>query len=472
MTAGETAQHPYPVQPGDVLAGKYTVERVLGVGGMGVVVAARHIHLDEHVAIKFMLPEIAAKGGELVARFMREGRAAVKIRSEHVARVTDVGLLDNGAPYMVMEYLQGRDLQQVLDSDGPVATEHAVDFVLQASEAIAEAHSLGIVHRDLKPANLFLAHRADGSSCVKVLDFGISKMARTGESGVTRTQATMGSPLYMSPEQVMSAGNVDARADIWSLGVILFQLVTGKVPFDGDTIAQVVFKVVQSPARPIRELVPDVHPALEAAVMRCLEKERGARFQSVGELAVALAPAAPERSQLSVQRIARLLGTTGSGPIPRPPVFSSSPPALGLTPVPVGTPSVAPPMQRTGLVILAVLLVLGVAAGIVALVWMKNARTHAGATPDTTATATATATSAPVVAAAPSSVVLAPEPTAQAPSSAPAASAPKVRGLLPPALLHSAAGPATPTPTPTATATATATASARHPTTVVPDDRQ
>jgi hypothetical protein len=453
LSAGETARDQYPVQPGDVLAGKYTVERVLGAGGMGVVVAARHVHLDEHVAIKLMLPEIAARGGELVSRFMREGRAAVKIRSEHVARVTDVGLLDNGTPYLVME--------QVLDADGPLAVEHALDFVLQASEAIAEAHSLGIVHRDLKPANLFLAHRADGSACVKVLDFGISKMARgAGESGVTRTQATMGSPLYMSPEQVMSAGNVDARADIWSLGVIVYQLVTGKLPFDAESMGQLVFKVVQQPPRPIRDLLPDVHPVLEAAVMRCLAKDRGARFQTIGELAVALGPAAPERSQLSIQRIARLLGTTGTGPFDRAAVFGSTPPVLGLTPVP------GPPASRAGLVVLAVLLGLGVAAGGAGLLWMRSPRARpVSVRPDPAAIATTPATSAPVTPD-PSSIALAPDPAAPvAPSATPTASAPRPRGLPPPPVpVHSAAG-AAPAPAP-------ATASAHHPTTVVPDDRQ
>jgi len=455
LSAGETARSEYPVQPGDVLAGKYTVERVLGAGGMGVVVAAHHIHLDEHVAIKFMLPEIAAKGGELVARFMREGRAAVKIRSEHVARVTDVGMLENGSPYLVMEYLQGRDLEQVLRATGPLPVEDALDYVLQAGEAIAEAHSLGIVHRDLKPANLFLAHRADGSSCVKVLDFGISKMARSGESGVTRTQATMGSPLYMSPEQIMSAGNVDARADIWSLGVILYQLVSGQLPFDADSVAQLVFKVVQTPARPLREVVPGVHPALDAAVMRCLEKDRAARFQSIGELAIALGPAAPARCDLSIQRIARLLGTTGSGPIPRPAVFSSAPPVLGLTPVP------SPPRHRGPVVALAVLAVVGVVAGGAGVVWVQRTRTRPEVVrPDTTATAT-TAALAPVDPA-PALSAVALDPIVPPAPSAPASA-------IPPRPRPAAAAAS---PAPVHTAAAPATASTHHAPTVVPDDRQ
>ena len=456
----EIARNDCPVQPGDVLAGKYTVERVLGVGGMGVVVAARHIHLDEHVAIKFMLPAVAAHGGELVARFMREGRAAAKIRSEHVARVTDVGTLEHGVPYLVMEYLRGRDLQEVLDAEGQLPAEDALDFVLQAGEALAEAHSLGIVHRDLKPANLFLAHRADGSPCIKVLDFGISKMSTAGESGVTRSQATMGSPLYMSPEQVMSAGNVDARADIWSLGVILYQLVAGRLPFEGESVAQVVFKVVQAPAPPLREIVPHVHPAVDAAVMRCLEKDRAARFQSVGELAVALASAAPARAEVSIERITRLLSNNSS----RPPATSGRPPsqtpAFALT-----SPEAAPPMRRVGLVVLAVLLFLSVGVGAAALVVKQRAQARPATATSERTTSGASAASLPVASVAPaplpSSAALAPEPPAPvtgAPSAVPhAVSPPKPRPALAP-------------PTPPGSAPGRTFPTAHR--TVVPDDRQ
>jgi serine/threonine-protein kinase len=230
-----------PVQEGEVLAGKYRVERVLGVGGMGVVVAALHIGLDERVAIKFLLPE-ALGNPEAVARFAREARAAVKIKSLHVARVSDVGVLETGAPYMVMEFLQGQDLSQRVRDHGPLSIQEAVDFILQACEAIAEAHALGMVHRDLKPANLFLTRMADGSPCVKVLDFGISKVTSPSSSGqdfgMTKTQAVMGSPLYMSPEQMASSRDVDGRTDIWALGTILYELLTGRVPFLGDTMPQ------------------------------------------------------------------------------------------------------------------------------------------------------------------------------------------------------------------------------------------
>src|SRR6188768_2962187 len=204
------------LREGHVLAGKYRIERVLGQGGMGVVVAATHLQLGERVALKFLLPQ-AIHNPEAVERFAREARAAVKIKSEHVARVSDVGLLESGAPYMVMEYLEGYDLSTWLQQRGPLPVEQAVEFILQACEAIAEAHALGIVHRDLKPANLFVIQRADGVLSVKVLDFGISKATGLiGSGDMTTTSAVMGSPYYMSPEQMGSTKDTDTRADIWA----------------------------------------------------------------------------------------------------------------------------------------------------------------------------------------------------------------------------------------------------------------
>ncbi|MBM4363359.1 MAG: serine/threonine protein kinase, partial [Deltaproteobacteria bacterium] len=238
-------------QPGEVLAGKYRVERVLGQGGMGVVVQAMHLQLEERVAVKFLLPEYAVHA-EASTRFLREARAAVKIKSEHVARVIDVGTLESGAPYMVMEYLAGRDLADVLEQRGPLPVEEVVEYVLQACEALAEAHALGIVHRDLKPANLFLTKRADGSAQVKVLDFGISKAGVSSDSGadqsLTKTSAMMGSPLYMSPEQMRSARSVDARSDLWSLGAILFELMAGRPPFSGESLPELLARVLTDPA--------------------------------------------------------------------------------------------------------------------------------------------------------------------------------------------------------------------------------
>lgn len=301
-----------PVAPGDLLAGKYVVERVLGEGGMGVVVAATHRQLGQRVAVKFLLAEFC-QHPEAVARFLREAQAAVRIQSEHVARTIDVGTLESGAPYMVMEFLSGRDLASELATRGALSVEEAVGFVLQACEAIAEAHALGIVHRDLKPANLFLSHRADGSPLVKVLDFGISKAASPAGApmNLTTTQSVMGSPLYMSPEQLKSTKNVDQRADVWALGVILYELLTGKTPFQADTVSGLIATVVSEAPPPLRDSRPDLPAELEAVVLRCLEKDPARRVQHVGTLAMALQAFAPAQGAVSVPRIKGVLLTAG-----------------------------------------------------------------------------------------------------------------------------------------------------------------
>ena len=242
-----------PTLPGSVLAGKCRVEKIIGQGGMGVVVEARHIALDERVALKFLLGEYAHHP-EAATRFLREARAAVKIKSEHVARVSDVGTLDSGAPYMVMEFLDGSDLSKVLETRGTLPIDDAVDFLIQGCEAIAEAHSYGIVHRDLKPANLFLSKRPNGNLIVKVLDFGISKTAESAVDNLTKTTAAMGSALYMSPEQMQQTRGVDHRTDIYALGVALYELLAGKQPFYADTLPQLCAEVLTGTPTPIRRL--------------------------------------------------------------------------------------------------------------------------------------------------------------------------------------------------------------------------
>ncbi len=298
------------VKEGDVLAGKYRVERILGAGGMGVVVAAQHIQLDEKVALKFLLPE-ALKVPELLARFEREARAACKIKSDHVARVTDVGKLDSGSPYMVMEYLDGGDLSGWLEKHGRLPIEQAVGYIIQASEAIAEAHSIGIVHRDLKPANLFCIKRPNGQLAIKVLDFGISKMTSATENvQMTRTTAVIGSPVYMSPEQMQTSKGVDARTDIWSMGIILFELLAGRVPFDSVTVTELAIRVAMEPPPPVTSLRADVPAGLEQAIQKCLEKPREKRFQNVAELAVAIAPFGTRHARGSLERIQGTLQLT------------------------------------------------------------------------------------------------------------------------------------------------------------------
>ncbi len=298
-----------PVKEGEVLAQKYRVDRVLGVGGMGVVVAATHLQLDERVALKFMLPA-AFENTEALSRFQREARAAVKLKSEHVARVLDTGTFDNGSPYIVMEYLEGTDLSGELEKKGALPAAVVADYVIQACDALAEAHALGIIHRDLKPANLFVTRRADGSPLVKVLDFGISKANALSESGLgmTKTAAMMGSPLYMSPEQMRSAKDVDPRTDVWSLGIIMYELLGGRVPFNSDTLGGLLSKVMMEQHPPLESIRPDIPRDLSDLVNRCLEKNLDRRARNVADIAIALKPFAPTRTHPLVDRIATMMG--------------------------------------------------------------------------------------------------------------------------------------------------------------------
>jgi serine/threonine-protein kinase len=291
---------------------------------MGVVVEATHLQLAQRVAIKFLLPELCGQR-DAVTRFLREARAAVQIESEHVSRVTDVGTSDEGVPFLVMELLEGVDLAQLLQQERQLPVAQAVSLILQAADAIAEAHSLGIIHRDLKPSNLFLATRRDGSRILKVLDFGISKAvaevaAASGTPARTATATVMGSPHYMSPEQVRSSRSVDPRADIWSLGVILHELLAGEPPFKAETLPGVLASIVADPPTPLRAQRPDVPSALDAIVARCLQKDRQLRFASVPELARALVPFAPNEALPALLRIQSfekpMAATQAIGPIP------------------------------------------------------------------------------------------------------------------------------------------------------------
>jgi serine/threonine-protein kinase len=407
------------VQPGEILAGKYRVERVLGQGGMGIVVAAHHIHLDEKVALKFLLPD-ALRSPEAVGRFLREARAAVRIKCEHVARVSDVGTLPSGAPYMVMEYLEGGDLAAWLEQRGPLPIEQAVEFVLQACVAVADAHALGIVHRDLKPANLFCVRRSDGQLSIKVLDFGISKVtepAGAAPMALTKTTALMGSPLYMSPEQMRSSRDVDARADIWSLGVILYELVTGRATFLADTVTELAIRVASEPPPPMRPLRPEVSPALEAVIFKCLEKDRERRYRNVGELATALLPMAPKRAKASVDRISGIVGAARLSQGDQGPPSSAGADRMrtsaGTLP-PVGRTTVATPDGSTRRKAAAIGVALAVLAA-AAIGTMVLRRSPASSGPSAAAVAPSAAP-LPAMTAAPA-VVIAPAPPSAPPSS-------------------------------------------------------
>ncbi len=276
-----------PVREGEVIAGRYRVERVLGVGGMGVVVAATHLGLEQRVAIKFVLPP-AATDDALLERFLREARAVARLKSEHVTKVLDVGKLDTGAPYMVMELLEGCDLGALVAKHGPLPVDAAAEYIAQACEAVAEAHAQGIIHRDIKPQNLFLTTHMGGSPLVKVLDFGVSKVSIAGIETLTRSTTVMGSPLYMSPEQMRSARDVDPRSDVWSLGIVLFELLTGRVPFDADSMPALCLKVVSDDMPRLDRDRTDVPAELAAIVLRCLAKDPDRRYRDAAELGAAL----------------------------------------------------------------------------------------------------------------------------------------------------------------------------------------
>jgi eukaryotic-like serine/threonine-protein kinase len=337
-----------PVQEGDILDGKYRIDKVLGIGGMGVVVAATHTGLDRRVAIKFLLPA-ALEHPEIIERFDREARAAATVKGQHVVQVIDVGRLPDGRAFMVMEYLDGNDLEQTLEAKGKLTVTETVGYILEACEALAEAHQAGIVHRDLKPANLFLAQQPDRRAIVKVLDFGISKVKDDGRA-LTRTATAMGTPFYMSPEQLMNSKDVDARSDIWALGVIMYELLSGTRPYSGESMPEIVAKILGNKRDILRDLNSEVPAKLEDVIVKCLQTDRENRFASVGQLAHALSGFASASAQASVGRISRVLGDASIAP-PSPaqtagvPMVSGPPTAVGFDVMKVDMPS-APLVPR------------------------------------------------------------------------------------------------------------------------------
>ncbi len=419
---------------GELIAEKYRVIGVMGEGGMGVVLEAVHVDLDTHVAIKVVREDLV-KVESVVARLMLEARAAAKIRSPHVAKVLDVGALPTGAPYIVMEHLTGSDLYAVVCEQGPLPVETAVDYLSQACEALAEAHSLGVVHRDLKPENLFLAEQPHGSSIVKVLDFGISKVTGTGsirdsEQALTGATATMGSPHYMSPEQMRASTDVDERTDIYALGAILLELLTGKPPFDADSVPELCGQVLATPAPRSRTRRPELPEVLDDIIDRCLSKDREARYSSVAELAGVLAPfgsqvargAAHRASEISLRQGAASGHTRRSASLPRQPTAPTRVSAQSTTGVTLN--EVPPAARRTPLLIAVAVVVAGLVVVLGIFLYRRGAT-------DALPTASADAPSAEIVPAAPvptpveAVVEPAPAPEAAPPASAAPSAAPK-----------------------------------------------
>jgi eukaryotic-like serine/threonine-protein kinase len=308
-----------PVNAGEVVAEKYLIERTLGVGGMGVVVAARDQLLDRRVAIKFLLPKLAGSD-TAVQRFTREARAATRVTSEHVVRLLEIEKLPSGTPFFVMEYLEGSDLRALLRERGALSASLAVDYALQALQAVAEGHVRGIVHRDIKPGNLFLTSRADGTPLIKVLDFGIAKTLESDSAESTSLTSSddvrLGSPAYMPPEQLQNPRDVDTRSDIWSLGATLYELLCGRPPFEGTGYLELASRILSAPPIPIsqRPMASKLPNGLEAVLHKCLEKERSLRYANAGELAVALAPFGSDDARMSLARVSGLFGSQSSIP--------------------------------------------------------------------------------------------------------------------------------------------------------------
>jgi serine/threonine-protein kinase len=340
-----------PFAPGDVIGEKYEVVGVLGSGGVAYVISALHLELGEMVALKFLRPE-SLEHEDVVARFASEARAVARIKSEHVAHVFDVGTLPDGAPFIVMEYLEGKDLADVLAERRKLPIKQAVDYVLQACEALACAHAAGIVHRDIKPENLFLTQQAASVECIKVLDFGISKSALAAFEPAGRkfaqTMLPMGTPGYMSPEQIRACGTVDARTDIWALGCVLSELISGMTAFNAPTLLQLGAAILEREPIPLRKVAPDAPVELEAIVAKCLQKDPEQRYQDVAELAAALYRFGPRRSRISAERCHQVLkGQSGIliefNSVPPPSLGGATPPPVSsMGPTVSSTPASAP----------------------------------------------------------------------------------------------------------------------------------
>ncbi|WP_394841065.1 protein kinase [Pendulispora brunnea] len=325
---------------GQLFLGKYRIERLVGKGGMGAVYAAVDSDLARKVAIKILLPHIASSR-TAATRFVNEGRAAARIESEHVARVYSAGRTQQGLPFMILELLDGTDVADLLEKRKRLGVEEAVDIMIDALQAVAEAHRLGIVHRDLKPSNLFLHRRGNGSQVVKVLDFGISKLTQPmsttgGDQGLTVTQALLGTPNYMSPEQLLDSKSVDHRTDIWSLGVILYEMLAGTVPFGGPTLRELFTAILHQPTTPLPHLRSDVRPELQMAIDLCLARDPQRRMGDALELAHLLAP----------------FGSSARMAFGRPPTVGEStvvapPPAMSSAPQLVPDPPVMATITKT-----------------------------------------------------------------------------------------------------------------------------
>jgi len=298
---------------GDIVAEKYRIESVAGEGGMGIVYRAHHLTLDQPIALKVLFGDAASRDTS-VERFAREAQAAARISTKHVARVMDAGALADGRPFIAMELLEGENLETRLEREngGGIPVQDACDYMMQALTALGHAHAAGIVHRDIKPPNLFICKDADGQELVKVLDFGISKSHHSARRDKVLTgQSVLGSPAYMSPEQLRNASNIDARADLWSVGTVLYELLTGKLPFDAESVGEIFAAILEKDPVDPREVRGDLPEGLAEVLLMALRRDRDERFLTAIEFAQALAPFTSERFRETPVALERLFSASG-----------------------------------------------------------------------------------------------------------------------------------------------------------------
>jgi eukaryotic-like serine/threonine-protein kinase len=353
---------------GETLDDRYKLVRVMGEGGMGCVYEATHAGTGRRVAVKVISTGDVGRDEQLVGRFHREAKAAGSIDTQHIAQVLDTGThAVTGHPFMVMEHLTGEDLQQCLRRVGMVSAELALRIIAQVCIGLQKAHEARVVHRDIKPANLYLARRDAGEVIVKILDFGIAKIkmevdgAETG--GLTRTGSMLGSPLYMSPEQARGSKTIDHRADIWSLGVVLYQALAGRTPYqDIEALGELIIAICSTPPPLVQEFAPWVHPDVASIVHRALHYDREQRFQSAAEMLDAIKALLPNGWSLDESMLVAITDEEKAQVAPRlsqprmpstpqvsayPPPMSTPPPSpLGAYPPPPGPPGTYPPPPR------------------------------------------------------------------------------------------------------------------------------
>jgi serine/threonine-protein kinase len=447
MDVGTMNQSEPPPVSG-LVAGKYEVQRLIGRGGMGSVWEGRHTSLGTRVAIKFIDPEYA-DSKEAQTRFVTEARAAATLHSKHAIQIFDHGVTDDGRPYMVMELLTGEPLDRRIDRLGAISLQETARILGQVCRALSRAHTSGIIHRDLKPENIFLVHTPDEDDEVaKVLDFGIAKIkAAPGEQGLTtstKTGAVLGTPYYMAPEQARGLRTIDTRADLWSLGVIAYKCITGVLPFEGESVGDLLVKICTSPPPVPSRTVPGLPAAFDAWFARALEREPDRRFQTAAELSEALALAAG----VTVRR-----GPMSSQPGRAPPSVTPAAadnqtpqpalPAAALTSAPFVT-STSPPKSSKGVfVVVAMTALVGGSLGVLLVVKLL-APSHDPAPPQSAAALVAPPASTPAAAAA-TSAALPPLPSIDPPAAASASAAPARPRPAPP-------GKGSPAPAPTRTA--------------------